>query len=251
MTINRRLPLLSGRAMAAALIITLAHVGTLAVKAGSLSSVTTTCLTPNTSAATRRSLHNGQQPESDSRQQETQQTRPRRVNPPDPTAQPSPGRPRPANGNSKRPANRNSNRPANGNSKRPANRNSNRPANRNSNRPAERRLANGNSNRPAERRPAAPVPKGNAGGDRQKGTGPSYTIQVAAFLEPEKAHRLAQSVSQKGYSAHVITRNDSQGKKWYCVRVGTYPDPDQAHKAATKMESKLKLKLAIRPSNSL
>src|SRR5215471_9419894 len=115
MTINCRLPLLSGRAMAAALIITLAHVGTLAVKAGSLSPVTTTsavttnCLTPNTSVATSRSLHNGQQPESDSGQQETQQTRPRRVNPPDPAAQPSLGRPRPANGNSKRPANRNSN----------------------------------------------------------------------------------------------------------------------------------------------
>jgi len=104
---------------------------------------------------------------------------------------------------------------------------------------------------PAERQPNPPVSKGNSGRDKQKGTGPSYTIQIAAFLEPEKARLLAQSVSQKGYSAHVVTRNDSQGKKWYCVRVGTFPDPDQARKAATKIEGKLKLKLVIRPSNSL
>src|SRR5262249_25403274 len=167
---------------------------------------------------------------------------------------PSPGRPRPANGNSKRAANGNSKRAANGNAKRAANGNSKRLANGNAKRLANgnsKRLANGNSKLPAERRPVSPVPKGNSGGDRQKGTGPSYTVQVAAFLEPEKAQRLAESVSLKGYSAHVITRNDSQGKKWYCVRVGAYPDPDQARKAATKMESKLKLKLAIRPSNSL
>jgi cell division septation protein DedD len=112
----------------------------------------------------------------------------------------------------------------------------------------------GNANRPRAKqgaRPAVPDPKRNATAQGQKGTGQSYTIQVGAFLQLENARRLAQTISQQGYSAQVVTRSDSRGKKWHCVRVGTYPDKDQARKTAGEIERKLKLKPIVRPSGSL
>jgi cell division protein FtsN len=62
---------------------------------------------------------------------------------------------------------------------------------------------------------------------------------------------LAHSLGQKGYDAQVLTRSDSQGKKWHCVRVGAYRDQEQAHKVATELEGKLKIKVVVRPSTSL
>ena len=134
------------------------------------------------------------------------QTRPRRVNPAEPGAQPSPV-------------------------------------------PGHERA--GKSKQPSAPRAGTPTPKSNSGGEPKKGTAISYTVQVGAFVQSGNAHRLAQSLSQKGYSAQVVTRSDSHGKKWHCVKVGSYPDQEQARKTATEMEGKLKLKAIVRPSGSL
>jgi cell division protein FtsN len=109
----------------------------------------------------------------------------------------------------------------------------------------------GKSKQPSAPRAGSATPKSNSGRDPKKGTAISYTVQVGAFVQSGNAHRLAQSLSQKGYSAQVVTRSDSRGKKWHCVRVGSYPDQDQARKTATEMEGKLKLKAIVRPSISL
>jgi len=139
---------------------------------------------------------------SDSGEQAAQQTRPRRVNPVGPAAQPS-ATPR-------------------------------------------KQVA---PKKPADH-PDPPSPKRALKNDRPK-AGPAYTIQVGAFLQLENAQKLAQSVGQKGYSARVVTRSDSQGRKWHCVRVGSYSDQDRARKAAAEIESKTKLKPIVRPVSSL
>jgi cell division protein FtsN len=96
-----------------------------------------------------------------------------------------------------------------------------------------------------------PNPKSPATSNRESGAAPSYTVQVGAFLQPENARRLAQTLGKSGFTARVLIRSDSRGKKWHCVRVGSYPDQEQAHKVATDIEGKLKLKPIIRPSASL
>jgi cell division protein FtsN len=141
--------------------------------------------------------------------QGTQQTRPRRVNPGDPAAQPSPAPRTKADGAPKSSEPRRPARPDPPNSKLP----------------------------PKAREPAAATPL--------------FTIQVGAFLQADNARRLAQSVSKKGYSARVISLNDSHGKKWYCVRVGNYHDRERALKTAGEIETKLKLKPIVRSSGSL
>jgi len=141
--------------------------------------------------------------------QGTQQTRPRRVNPGDPTAQPSPG---------------------------------------------PRTKAEGAPNSSERRQPARldpPNPKLPAKARGPAAATPLYTLQVGAFLQSDNARRLAQSVSTKGYSARVISLNDSHGKKWYCVRVGNYHDREEALKTAAKIERALKLKPIVRPSGTL
>jgi cell division septation protein DedD len=136
------------------------------------------------------------------------QTRPRRVNPGDPPAQPS---------------------------------------------PAGRANAEGapTSSGPRQPRPDPPNPKLPAKAREAASTAQSYTIQVGAFLQLDNARRLAQSVSKKGYTARVISLNDSHGKKWHCVRVGNYPDRDRAIKTAEEIETKLNLKPIVRSSGSL
>jgi len=104
------------------------------------------------------------------------------------------------------------------------------------------------------RRPARPDPPNSRLPAKSRSpapASPSYTIQVGAFLQIGNARRLAQTVSKKGYSARVISLNDSHGKKWQCVRVGNYPNRDGALKTAGEIEAKLKLKPIVRSSGSL
>jgi len=92
---------------------------------------------------------------------------------------------------------------------------------------------------------------GSAAAKRASSSGTSYTVQVGAFLQVDNARRLAKNLANKHYAAQVVPRTDSHGKKWHCVRVGSYADQDEAQKAAIGLQARLKLKAIVRPTASL
>jgi len=56
----------------------------------------------------------------------------------------------------------------------------------------------------------------------------AYTIQVAAFLQPEKARALANTLISQGLHAEVITKTSPTGETWHRVRVGRFKTPEEA-----------------------
>ncbi len=56
----------------------------------------------------------------------------------------------------------------------------------------------------------------------------AYTIQVAAFLQADKARALADTFISHGYPAQVVSKTDHKGATWHRVRVGSFASPDEA-----------------------
>jgi cell division septation protein DedD len=56
----------------------------------------------------------------------------------------------------------------------------------------------------------------------------AYTIQVAAFLQAEKARALADTFISQGYPAQVVSKTDQKGETWHRVRVGSFNTPEEA-----------------------
>ena len=59
-----------------------------------------------------------------------------------------------------------------------------------------------------------------------------WTLQVGAFRQTGHADRLVQILLARGYSAYILTTEDSQGRSWYRVRLGSYDTRQQAQAAA-------------------
>jgi cell division septation protein DedD len=71
---------------------------------------------------------------------------------------------------------------------------------------------------PADRPAGTPIKEG------------AYTIQVAAFLQIEKARALADTFISHGYPAQVVSKTDHKGATWHRVRVGSFKTPEEAQR---------------------
>lgn len=56
----------------------------------------------------------------------------------------------------------------------------------------------------------------------------AYTIQIAAFLQAEKARALADTITSHGYPAQVLSKTNQKGETWHRVRVGSFKTPEEA-----------------------
>jgi cell division septation protein DedD len=56
----------------------------------------------------------------------------------------------------------------------------------------------------------------------------AYTIQIAAFLQKEKAYALANTLISQGYPARVVSNVNPGGETWHRVRVGRFTSPEEA-----------------------
>lgn len=63
-------------------------------------------------------------------------------------------------------------------------------------------------------------------------SGQQYTFQVGAFLEQTNAAELAATLISRGYESWVVSHRDGQGRLWHAVRVGRYPNKEEADSAA-------------------
>lgn len=82
----------------------------------------------------------------------------------------------------------------------------------------------------AETAPAAPSADA-AGPEKPPAQAPpetAYTIQIAAFLQKEKAYALANTLISQGFSAQVVSKTNPQGQTWHRVRVGSFKSPEEA-----------------------
>ena len=64
-----------------------------------------------------------------------------------------------------------------------------------------------------------------------------YTLQVAAYLKSEYAHKFVDDLKQRGYDAYWI-ETASGGKTWYQVRIARFPDPQAARDFGARLKQK-------------
>jgi cell division protein FtsN len=62
-----------------------------------------------------------------------------------------------------------------------------------------------------------------------------YTIQVAAFLQKEKAYALANTLISQGHHAQVVSKTDQKGETWHRVRVGSFTTPAEAKRQLSEL----------------
>lgn len=72
-----------------------------------------------------------------------------------------------------------------------------------------------------------------------------YAIQVASFSEKKGADTLAQKLKKKGFNSYVVAGEVPQKGRWYRVRVGSYPNRDEAKKAGDRIHSSEKLNFFV------
>ncbi len=63
----------------------------------------------------------------------------------------------------------------------------------------------------------------------------TYSVQVASFLAPERAKRLIEELTKKGYSAYLHPFEAPGQPLWYRVKVGKFADRDTANLALEKL----------------
>jgi cell division protein FtsN len=78
-----------------------------------------------------------------------------------------------------------------------------------------------------------------------------FAVQFGAFLQSENAGVLAKRLTAKGYGAAVVAREDSQGRTWYLVRYGAFPNRAQAAAAAVEVKARESVDAVVRPSDSM
>ena len=50
----------------------------------------------------------------------------------------------------------------------------------------------------------------------------SYTVQIGSFTDKKAAESILSSMKRKGYPAFISSMTDSNRKRWYRVRIGTF-----------------------------
>ena len=87
------------------------------------------------------------------------------------------------------------------------------------------------------REPVAPPPTVSS----EAGTAPlvadRFTLQVAAYLKAEYAHKFVESLKSQGFDAYW-TETASGGKTWYQVRIAHFPDPSAAREFGSRLKQK-------------
>jgi septal ring-binding cell division protein DamX len=78
-----------------------------------------------------------------------------------------------------------------------------------------------------------------------------FTVQVGVFLDQNEASRFLREMGRKGYAPTFFADRDSENRQWYAVRIGAYPDEDQAANAAANLTRQEKIKAVVRPLGSL
>ena len=58
--------------------------------------------------------------------------------------------------------------------------------------------------------------------------GGTYTIQIAAFRQREKAYALADKLTKQGYPARVASTTNEKGDSWHRVKVGRFNTREEA-----------------------
>lgn len=56
----------------------------------------------------------------------------------------------------------------------------------------------------------------------------TYTVQIGSFTDKKAADSVLRSMKSKGYPAFINTKTDSNNKKWYRVRIGTFNQIESA-----------------------
>lgn len=74
---------------------------------------------------------------------------------------------------------------------------------------------------------------------------PKFTLQVAAFNNPEEARELVNQLRNKGYPAYQIPENSVAKEMWHRVRVGHFQSLQEARQFALTFEKKEKIKTII------
>jgi cell division protein FtsN len=69
----------------------------------------------------------------------------------------------------------------------------------------------------------------------------TYTVQVAAFRDKTDAQALIDRLIQKGYPAHLDSRDDPGKGYWYRVRIGHYKEHEEARQMANRVSKNEKL----------
>lgn len=78
----------------------------------------------------------------------------------------------------------------------------------------------------------APPPDG-----RGQSPGQAWTVQVAAYGSQDPADALQRSLAAAGYDAYVVPFTGEDGKIRYRVRVGSYPNRDEARNASERLRA--------------
>ena len=63
----------------------------------------------------------------------------------------------------------------------------------------------------------------------------TYSVQVASFLTPERAQRLIEELTKKGYRAYVHPFEVPGQQSWYRVKVGKFADRATANLALQQL----------------
>ena len=66
-------------------------------------------------------------------------------------------------------------------------------------------------------------------------TGAAYVVQAASFRSRGQAAKLAEDLTQRGYSAGIADFQDEAGRGWLIVRVGPYAAREEASQAASEL----------------
>lgn len=87
--------------------------------------------------------------------------------------------------------------------------------------------------------------------DLNKASQPSYSVQVGVFLDENNANRLVRDLRDKGYTPIVLKATDDQFRVWYAVRIGAYTSKTSATQAAASIARQEKIRVIVRPLDSL
>ena len=78
----------------------------------------------------------------------------------------------------------------------------------------------------------------------------THSVQVGAFRRTENAEDLIAQLAVKGYSAQIVNIPDSQGRRWFTVRIGDHPTLESAEKQAGMFMEEENMKAFVRPYNA-
>ncbi len=79
----------------------------------------------------------------------------------------------------------------------------------------------------------------------------AYSIQMGAFLDPNKAARLVKNLTDLGYAVTIFKAPDRRGRIWEAVRFRRFNDLQSAMRAAAGFRAKEQIFAVVRPANTL